>query len=137
MGALTAAQSTLRQAQLRTLETSRSIMASVVTAIAGVRNAIFQLRKAEEAVTASSAALDGEREKYRLGAGQLVDVLTMEDRLTEAEVSQVSAKLNYALALTQLRFATGTIVEPAKTVQSIDRDVFLTVPNPQGVAGKN
>ena len=130
LGALTTAQSNLRQAQLRTLEASRNIMASVVTAVAGVRNSIFQLRKAEEAVAASQAALDGEREKYRLGAGQLVDVLTMEDRLTEAEESQVSARLSYALALTQLRFATGTIVEPDKAVQSIDRDVFLTVPDP-------
>ncbi|HUB02714.1 MAG TPA: TolC family protein [Terriglobales bacterium] len=137
LGALTSAQSNLRQAQLRTLEISRNIMASVVTAVAGVRNAIFQLRKADEAVAASRSALEGEREKYRLGVGQLVDVLTIEDRLTEAEASQVGAKLGYALALTQLRFATGTIVEPDKTVQSIDRDVFLTVPTPQAPAGKN
>jgi outer membrane protein TolC len=138
LGALTSAQSNLRQAQLHTLEASRNIMASVITAVAGVRNAILQLHKAQEAVGASQAALDGEREKYRLGAGQLVDVLTMEDRLTEAEGSQVSARLAYALALTQIRFATGTIVEPDKTVQSIDRDVFLTVPDPSRMipAGK-
>jgi outer membrane protein TolC len=134
LGGLTLAQSNLRQAQLRTLEVSRNIMATVVTAVGGVRNTVFQLRKAQEAVAASQAALEGEREKYRLGSGQLVDVLTMEDRLTEAEGSQVSAQLSYALALTQLRFATGTIVEPDKTVQSIDRDVFLTAPNPSGQA---
>jgi outer membrane protein TolC len=128
LGGLTVAQANLRQAQLRSLQSSQSIMAAVVTAVAGVRNAIFQLQKAQEAVTASSAALQGEREKYRLGAGQLVDVLTMEDRLTEAQEAQVTAQLGYALALAQLRFATGTIVEPDQTIQSINRDVFLTVP---------
>jgi outer membrane protein TolC len=130
LGALMLAQSNVRQAELRTLQTSQSIMASVVTAVGGVRNAALQLQRAREAVAASQAALDGEREKYRLGVGQLVDVLTMEDRLTVAEQSQVSAELGYAVALTQLRFATGSIVEPAQTVQSVDRDVFLTVPNP-------
>ena len=124
------AQSNVRQAELRTLQTSEGIMASVVTAVGGVRNAALQLQRAREAVAASQAALDGEREKYRLGVGQLVDVLTMEDRLTVSEQSRVNAELGYAQALTQLRFSTGTIVEPDKTVQSVDRDVFLTVPNP-------
>jgi outer membrane protein TolC len=129
-GALMLAQSNLRQAELRTLQTSQGIMASVVTAVGGVRNAALQLQRAREAVAASQAALDGEREKYRLGVGQLVDVLTMEDRLTVAEQSQVSAELGYALALAQLRFATGSIVEPDQTVQSVDRDIFFTVPVP-------
>lgn len=124
------AQSNLRQAELRTLQTSQSIMASVITAVGGVRNAALQLQRAREAEVASQAALDGEREKYRLGVGQLVDVLTMEDRLTVAEQSQVAAELTYALALTQLRFATGSIVEPDQAVQSVDREVFFTVPVP-------
>ena len=124
------AQSSVRQAELRTLQTSQSIMASVVTVVGAVRNAALQLQRAREAVASSQAALEGEREKYRLGVGQLVDVLTMEDRLTTAEQNQVTAELDYALALTQLRFATGLIVEPDKTVQSVDHEVFLTVPVP-------
>jgi outer membrane protein TolC len=129
-GALMLAQSNVRQAELRTLQASQSVMASVVTAVGGVRNAALQLQRVQQAVAASQAALEGEREKYRLGVGQIVDVLTMEDRLTTAEQNQVTAELGYALALTQLRFATGSIVEPDKTVQSVDRDVFFNVPVP-------
>jgi outer membrane protein TolC len=132
LGGLRLAESNLRQAELRTLETSQNIMASVVTAVAGVRNAALQLQKAREAVAASQAALEGEREKYRLGVGQLVDVLTIEDKLTVAEQAEVATQLGYALALAQLRFATGTIIEPDKTIQSVDREVFLTVPDPAG-----
>jgi outer membrane protein TolC len=131
-GGLMLAESNLRQAELRTLETSQSIMAAVVTALAGVRNAALQLQQARKAAAASQAALDGEREKYRLGVAPLVDVLTIEDRLTVAEVGQVNAELAYALALAQLRFATGTIVAPDQPVQSVDRDVFLTLPVPPG-----
>ena len=129
-GALMLAQANVRQAELRTLQTSQSIMAAVVTAVGGVRNAALQLQRGREAVAASQAALEGEREKYRLGVGQLVDVLTMEDRLTVAEQTQVNADLGYALALTQLRFATGSIIAPDRTVQSVDREVFFTIPVP-------
>lgn len=130
LGALMRAQSNVRLAELRTLQTSQSIMASVVTAIAGVRNAALQLQRAREAVMESRAALEGEREKYRLGVGQIVDVLTVEDRLTLAEQNQVNAQIAYAQALSQLRFATGSIVVPDKTVQSVDRDIFFTAPDP-------
>ncbi len=129
-GALMLAQSNLRQAELHTLQSSQTIMAAVVTAVGGVRNAALQLQRSRDAVTASQAALEGEREKYRLGVGQLVDVLTMEDRLTVAQQTYVGAELGYALALTQLRFATGSIVAPDQTVQSVDREVFFTVPVP-------
>ncbi len=129
-GALMLAQSNVRQAELRTLQSSQTIMAAVVTAVGGARNAALQLQRSRDAVTASQAALEGEREKYRLGVGQLVDVLTMEDRLTVAQQTYVSAELGYALALTQLRFATGSIVAPDQTVQSVDREVFFTVPVP-------
>jgi outer membrane protein len=130
LGALMRAQSNVRQAELRTLQTSQNIMAAVVTALGGVRNAALQLQRAREAVTESRAALEGEREKYRLGVGQIVDVLTMEDRLTVAEQSQVNAQVGYAQALAQLRFATGSIVAPDQTVQSVDRDIFFTAPVP-------
>ena len=130
LGTLMRAQSDVRQAELRILQTGQSIMASVVTAIAGVRNAALQLQRAQAAVKESEAALEGEREKYRLGVGQIVDVLTVEDRLTAAEQTQVSAQVGYALALTQLRFVTGFIVEPDKAVQSVDRLVFFTAPIP-------
>jgi len=130
LGTLMRAQSDVRQAELRTLQTGQSIMASVVTAIAGVRNAALQLQRARAAVEESQAALEGEREKYRLGVGQIVDVLTVEDRLTAAEQTQVSAQVGYALALTQLRYATGSIVEPDRAVQAVDRLVFFTAPVP-------
>ena len=38
-------------------------------------------------------ALDEEREKYRLGFGSLVDILTIEDRLTASLAVEVRARL--------------------------------------------
>ena len=53
------------------------------------------------------AALDGEREKYRLGLNSLVDVLTVEDRLTTGVLAEVNARLAYALALVQVTAVDG------------------------------
>lgn len=127
-GEVRQAQATLNQAQLKAIDLSRRISSSVVVAVSGVRNAAMQLEKARESVKSFEAALQGEREKFSLGLNSLVDVLTVEDRLTTAMTTQVSAQLSYALALTQLRSATGTIVEPDKAVHSVDRDLFFSLP---------
>jgi len=127
-GQLLQAQASVRETELRTLEISRATMAAVGAALQGVRNSVLGLQKAREAVAAFQAALDGEREKYRLGVGSLVDILTMEDRLTVAQRTYVNAGLAYALALVRLRSVTGTIVEPDKPVRSVDGSVFLSLP---------
>jgi outer membrane protein TolC len=128
VGQVRQAQGILIQAQLRAADVGRQISSAVVTAHNAVHNAAAQLDKTRESVTFFEAALEGEREKFTLGFNSLVDVLTVEDRLTTAMTAQVSAELGYALALTQLRSATGTIVEPDKEVHSLDRDVFFTLP---------
>ena len=122
------ARASLNQARLRASDLGRSIASSVVTAVNAVRNASVQVDKARESVRSFEAALQGEREKFSLGFNSLVDVLTVEDRLTTAMTARVNAELAYALALTQLRFATGTIVEPDIEVNSVDRDRFFTLP---------
>jgi outer membrane protein TolC len=127
-GQLRQAQAALTQAEIRRDDLGRNIASAVVTALNGVHNAIVQVLKSRESVKAFQAALDGEQEKFRLGVNSLTDVLTLEDRLTIAMQSQVNAELAYALALTQLRLATGTIVEPDQAVQSVDRNVFFSMP---------
>jgi outer membrane protein TolC len=127
-GQVRQARASLNQAQLRATDLGRGIASSVVTAVNAVRSAAMQLDKARESVRSFEAALQGEREKFKLGFNSLVDVLTVEDRLTTAMTAQVSAELTYALALTQLRFATGTIVAPDKEVNSVNRDRFFTLP---------
>jgi outer membrane protein TolC len=117
-----------RQAYYKVQETSRNIVSGVITALDALRKSLDQLEKSQESVTYARITLESERTKLRMGVGSLVDVLTVEERLNAVQVSEVQADLNVALSLTRLRQATGTIVEPRATVQSIDKDVFLTTP---------
>jgi outer membrane protein len=121
-------RSTAAQADYKTQDTARNIASAVIVAVEGVRNAILQRQETDRSVAFFRTALNNEREKYRLGIGSLVDVLTVEDRLTTALTAQVQADLGYAIALASLRHATGSVVAPDKAVQNIDPAVFLTTP---------
>jgi outer membrane protein TolC len=62
------------------------------------------------AVQRFEEALAGEREKYRLGVGSIVDLLTVEDRLTVASALAVEAEANFAAALARLALVSGSIL---------------------------
>ena len=123
-----AAEAAVRQADLRYLERARGVTSEVVAALQAVGYSIGRLEKAKESVELFQTALQGERDKLRLGLGSLVDLLTVEDRLTRSLSGLVDAQLAHALALTRLRFVTGTIVAPDQAVQSVDREVFFNLP---------
>jgi outer membrane protein TolC len=127
-GAVLQARSTALQAGYRSQDTARNIASSVIVALDGVRSAAQQLERTNESVAFFRTALENERDKYRLGVGSLVEMLTVEDRLTGVLVAQVQAELGYAIALAHLRQSTGTIVEPDKAVQNVDPGIFLTLP---------
>ena len=74
-------RSTAAQADYKTQDTARNIASAVIVAAEGVRNAILQRQETDRSVAFFRTALDNEREKYRLGIGSLVEVLTVEDRL--------------------------------------------------------
>ncbi len=118
-----------RQAALRTGEAERLAAADTVQAIQAVQNALQQVRSATISVEQSKQALDGEREKQQLGSGSVVELLTIEDRLTSSLTQLVNAQLRYPLAVIQLRFATGTLVEAGATTQSISTGTLTELPN--------
>jgi outer membrane protein len=127
-GQLAQATASFQQAKLRHFDLSRAIASGVITAMTTLASSVARLRKARESVQAYQTALQGEQEKFRLGLGSLVDVLTLEDRLTGSLSAELQAHADYAIALENLRFATGTIVEPNSRVHQLDRTVFLTPP---------
>jgi outer membrane protein len=134
-GQMTQAIASKHQNELQAVQVSRNISSAVVTATEALRNAILRLRKARESVEFFQAAIEGERERYRVGIGDVVDVLTVEDRLTNSLTNRVQAQLAYALSLVQFRFATGTIVAPDQPVHAIDPHTLTTLPFDPNVGG--
>ena len=58
-------------------------------------------------VTAATEDLRVVQERYRLGAATIVDVLTSQESLSQAEVDAVSARFNYLRAKAQIEALVG------------------------------
>lgn len=127
-GELLRSEGAATQAEVQAGELARGINSSVVVSLEGVRNAILRAQRARQAVDSFHAALTGEREKYSGGIGSIVDILSVEDKLTAAMSEQVQSELSYVLALSQFRLATGTLVQPDQAVQNVPADTFVTLP---------
>lgn len=127
-GRLAQIEAAIQQAELQASAAARVISSEVVVSLAGVRNSALRLNKATESVTAFQAALEGEREKYRRGFGSLVDILTIEERLTGALAVEVRARTDAAVELARLRQATGTLIAPDASTPRADWISFITLP---------
>jgi len=125
---LDALSATARQNDLTAQDLARSIASSILAAIAAYRSAIVRVQQAQVSVASSQAALEGERDKLRLGVGSVVDLLTIEDRLNNARISAIDASLNYSVLLTRIRLATGTLVEPDQVSHTVPRLSFFQPP---------
>lgn len=124
LGEMAEAEAAHQQALWLRTERGRVIAGEVVTAVTALQNGVLRLTRATEAVQGFQAALDGERDKLRLGVGSLTDLLTVEGRLTEALLDLVSAQQAYAVGLVQLRYASGTLIDVADT-RAPGRDTFF------------
>lgn len=108
----------------------RSIEADVPVALDAVNRHAEQLARATVAVRLFEQAVVNEEKKLRAGTSTLLDLISQRDRLTAARQSEVSAQLSLALAILDLRFATGTILsEPS---EAVDPALFTTVPLLEG-----
>jgi outer membrane protein len=129
IGAYRQAIAAERQLELQSLQLTHTIASAVATAVTAVKNAADQTKEAHDSVDFSRRSLTGEREKYHLGMASVVDVLTIEDRLTTALTTEVQAELSFAQSMTQLRVATGTVVPAGEKVVAVDSNIFRTIPN--------
>lgn len=109
-GKLEEAVSQLRRESARVAEVERQVRVSVTTYWAALESAAERCRQTRTAVARFEEALAGEREKYRLGVGSIVDLLTVEDRLTVASGVEVEAQGNFAVALARLALASGAVM---------------------------
>lgn len=90
----------------------RQIGASVALLSASLRAALATLKSAEAAVAAYRDAVENERKKVRAGLTTLFDVIQIQGRLNTAEQNALVARARVATTLAQLRFESGTLIDP-------------------------
>lgn len=113
-------QLAVQQASVEQSADNRTLLASqistgVVDAAQGLARAYSELVKLDEAFQLFSQSVDDQRELFKLGMASIVDVTTTEQSLASAQSQRLAAQLNYANAIVQLRYATGTLLpEPGE-----------------------
>jgi outer membrane protein TolC len=105
----TAAQNSvdLDIARAQTADTRRLLGAQLTQQLAALFTANAQIGITGANVAAATEARRVTQERYRLGAGTLLDLLTAEANLTQAEVNQVQARYNYLIARAQVEALVG------------------------------
>jgi outer membrane protein TolC len=127
-GQLAEADAQLQQATTRLADIERTIRSSIAESYSAVRYALLGLAQTRESVSAFEDALRGEQDKLALGIGSIVNLLTIEDRLTTASGREVAAWRRYAQALVDFRFATGTLIPAREALPVPDLTTFTTLP---------
>jgi outer membrane protein TolC len=90
--------------------TKNQVEQDVRNAEIGVIQAKARIEAARKAVTYNQQNLDAEQKKFRLGESTVFLVIQAQRDLSTAEGTEVTARSNYAKALTQFRQVTGTIL---------------------------
>jgi outer membrane protein len=100
-------ESQLDLAQAQAADTRRGIQSIVLAQAAALDAARERIGIAETSVAAATEALRVQRNRYQAGVATIVDVLTAQETLTQAEVSVVTARFDYLRAKAQIETALG------------------------------
>jgi outer membrane protein len=85
----------------------RQVNAQLTQQLASVFTASAQIKITGANVAAATEALRVTQERYKLGAGTLLDLLTAEANMTQAQVNQVQSRYNYLIARAQVEALVG------------------------------
>jgi outer membrane protein len=123
---LAIARSQLQQANVGITATRQQVEAEVRNATAGLETARTRIEAARSARAAAETQLYAEQERFQVGLSTNFLVLTRQNDLTVARVTETNALTDYRKAATELARATGTLLEH----RQITLDTDSTAPAP-------
>ncbi len=88
-------------------EVRRQVLASLTTRLAELEASQVRIGITQTSLAAASEDIRVQQERYRLGVATIVDVLTSQESLTQAEVDAVTARFDYLRAKAQIQALIG------------------------------
>ena len=114
---------------IKVMDLERKISSSVLIALSALERSSDALAKARSSTRFYESAVVNEKKKFQLGISTLIDVITVEDRATTAKLNEIKSMRDVAIALAQLRFVTGTLLNAKDDKISVGAAELTTVPN--------
>jgi len=94
-------------AEARASDTRREVNALLTQQLAALATAREQITIAQDNLAAATEDLRVQNERYRVGASTILDLLTSQAALTQAEVNVVQTRFNYLIARAQVEAVVG------------------------------
>src|SRR6266699_3962249 len=94
-------------AEARAADARRQVNAQFTQQMAALTTAYAQISIASDNLAAATEDLRVQNERYRVGAATILDLLTSQAALTQAEVNVVQTRLNYLIARAQVEAVVG------------------------------
>jgi outer membrane protein TolC len=116
------------QLKVRQKELNNTISSNVLLSLYGLKNAVNELEKTEEAVIIYENAFNGERQKFRAGDSTLLNVIDIQNRLDNVLINRLSVRKKTAMAIVRLRYETGTLIKFENNDGSVAMSGLITVP---------
>ena len=88
-------------------DAQRAVQAELITGVADLDAALARIEITGTSVVAAREDLRVQQERYRLGVSTIVDLLTSQEALNQAEVDVVNARFDYLRAKAQLEALIG------------------------------
>ena len=109
----------------------RNIDLNVSIALNNLENTTEIVKKAKESLDFSQQVFNNEQVKFQNGMTTLLNLILFQDRLTFAYLEYLRAEQQYAVALLNLRFETGTLLvtDENSTTRTLEKETFYTIPN--------
>lgn len=104
---IVSSQVSAENAEATALDSRRLVLANLTAALAALDAARLRINIQQVSVVAAQEDLRVQQERYRLGASTIVDVLTSQEALNQAEVDAVNARFDYLRARAQISALIG------------------------------
>jgi len=132
-GQLVQAKGELNQARISSSQTESQVASDVINA---AKSVILMRQALEEAIESAKDAMtsvQAQQTLFQMGMTSLTEVITTQTNLANAQLTVATYASQYANAILQLRFATGTLlpIRDPKGGYRLDMQELARVPRPQ------
>lgn len=116
------------QANIRTIDLERQIAAGVGVAMEAVQRYSEALTRSRQSVNAYMTAVENEYLKYSMAMATILDVINLQDRLTDSLLLLVNNHQQYANAIIQLRYEIATLLIKENDRFKIEPSRLVSIP---------
>ena len=108
----------------------RNINLNVNISFNNLKNSVLILEKANKSLRFHQKVFSNEQEKFQNGLTTLLNLILYQERLTFAQLDHIRAQQQFAVAILNLRYETGTLISlDSNTITTPSKEVFYEFPN--------